>query len=113
MILNGAADEFSLFSNLFWSEISKPIGRRHSTIHEEVASGDERTFRPHEESTDGSDFVRCAGSSSRRYFNHAPIARAARPLEFVVRQGRDDDAGADRVDPRSALSPTDGLGHHA
>jgi hypothetical protein len=58
-------------------------------------------------------FVRSAGSSSRGDFDHLPVARAARPAEFIVGERRDDDAWADRIDPCTPLTPTHGLGHDA
>jgi hypothetical protein len=97
---------------LAWSEFAEPIGRRHSAIHEEVAAGDKCSLRTHEECSDVSNLVRSTSSPSRRKFDHAPVARAARPFQLIVRQRSDDDAGTDRIDSRTALSPTDCLRHH-
>ena len=44
--------------------------------------------------------------------DHAPVSLAARTGQLVLGEGRDDDAGADRVDPRAALAPPHRLGHH-
>ena len=65
---------------------------------------------PHTERT---NFVRCARPSSRRYLQHAPIARPAWPLKLIIGERRDDDAGADRVDPCAALFRTNCLCHDA
>jgi hypothetical protein len=53
-----------------------------------------------------------ARTPGSRHFHHAPVARAARPLQFIVGKRSDSDAGADGVDPRAALFPTNGFGHH-
>src|SRR5277367_6623217 len=97
---------------LLRSEFAEPISRRYSAIEEEVAAGDKRAIRPHEECADRSDLVRRSGSSSRAYTDHAPIALAARPIQFIIRQRSDDDARADRIDPRTTLSPPDCFRHH-
>ena len=44
--------------------------------------------------------------------DHAAVALAARAGQLVLGQRGDDDAGADRVDPRAAPAPAHGLGHH-
>ena len=55
----------------------EPVGRRHAAIHQEVAAGNERAVRPHQQRRDISDFIRacqpvspgsprsCAGSPRR------------------------------------------------
>ena len=50
--------------------------------------------------------------AGRGQLDHAPVALAAGAGQLVLGEGGDDDAGADRVDPRAALAPADGLGHH-
>ena len=62
---------------------------------------------------DGADLVGSAGASSRRHLDHAPVPCAARPGQLVLGERGDDDARADRVDPRAALAPADRLGHDA
>jgi len=96
---------------LFWSKVAEPIGCRHATIHKDVAAGDEGAVRTHEECPNSPNLIWSACASSRRYLKHAPIAWAERPLQLIVRERSDDDAGANRVDPGAALSPTDCLGH--
>ena len=96
---------------LFGSKVTKPIGCRHATIHKDVAAGDGGAVRTHEECPNSPNLIWSACASSRRYLKHAPIAWTARPLQLIVRERSDDDAGANRVDPGAALSPTDCLGH--
>ena len=43
---------------IFRSELSKPIGRGHPAIHREVAAGDKRAIRPHQQGADGAHLVR-------------------------------------------------------
>ena len=95
------------------SEFAVPVGSGHAAVHEEVAAGDERAIRAHEQRADGSDLVRSAGAPGRRELDHAPVSLAARAGQLVLGERRDDDAGADRVDPRAALAPAHRLGHHA
>jgi len=52
-------------------KFAKPVGGGNSTVHKEVAAGDECAVRSHQESGDGSHLIRCAASSSRRQFYHA------------------------------------------
>ena len=44
--------------------------------------------------------------------DHAPVSFAAGTGQFVLGERGDDDAGADGIDPRPALAPPHGLGHH-
>src|SRR5688500_14258654 len=55
---------------------------------------------------------RGAAAPHRGQLEHAPVPRAARAGQLVLREWGVDDAGADRVEPRAALAPPDGLGHH-
>ena len=54
-----------------------------------------------------------AGAPGRAQLDHSPVAFAARSGQFVLGQWRDDDSGADRVDPGTPLSPPHGFGHHS
>ena len=89
------------------------VGGGDTAVHEEVAAGDESAVGAHEERADGPDLVWSAGAPGRRQLDHAPVSLAAGTGQLVLREWGDDDAGADRVDPRAALAPPDGLGHHA
>src|SRR5208337_3713971 len=97
---------------LLWSEFAEPISRRYSAIHEEIAAGDKRALRTHEKCADSSYFVGSASSSRRTRFHHVSVACTTRPFQFIIRERGDDDARADRIDPRAALAPTDGFRHH-
>lgn len=66
--------------------------------------------RTHEQSGDGRDFVRGAGATGWGERDHAPVAFTTRTGEFILRERRHDDAGADRVDPRPTLAPPHRLG---
>src|SRR4051812_9941879 len=90
-------------------EFAEPIGGGHTTIHEEVASGDKSSIRSHEEGREGCDFVRGAGTTGRRDGNHVPVAFAAWSSEFILRKRSHDDTGTDRVDPRPTLAPPERL----
>src|SRR5271165_1053372 len=85
---------------LLWREFAVPVGRRDSTIHEEVAARDKSTVRAHEERTDGSDLVRGSGPAGWAQIDHAPVARATGTGQFVLGERGDDDAWADGVHPR-------------
>ena len=98
---------------LFGSKVAEPIGGCHSTIHQEVAAGDEGAVRTHQECPNSPNLIWSACASCRRYFKHAPIAWAPGPLQLVIGEWCDDDAGTNRIDPRTALSPADCLCHHA
>lgn len=50
----------------FRSKLAEPLGRRDPTVHEDVTAGDERPVGPHKKGTDGSHFVRRAGTSGCR-----------------------------------------------
>ena len=89
----------------FRSEFTEPVGCCDPSIHEEVAAGDERPIRPHQESADSADLIRGSGASDRGELDHALIARAAWACQFVLGERCDDDARTDRVDPRAALTP--------
>lgn len=67
-------------------------------------------FRPHQQGTDGCDFIRRAGPSSHTALDHALVIRAVRSLQLPPRQRRDDDSRADRVQPRSTPGPANSLG---
>jgi len=96
-------ERLNSFISLLWSEFAEPISRRYSAIHEEVAAGDKRAVRPHEERTDSSDLVRSSRSASRAQFHHATVAWAARAFQFIIGQRSYDDARADGINPRSHL----------
>lgn len=74
-------------------------------------AGEEGAIRSHKKRADGTDFVRRSGASDRAEVDHAAVALAAWPAQFILGQRRDDDAGADRVDAGAALAPPHGLGH--
>ena len=81
-----------------------------AAIHEEVASGDESTLRSQEQRRDIPHIVRGAGPLCRAAVDHAPLARAARPCQLVLRKRRHNDARANGVDARAALAPADRRG---
>ena len=56
---------FSVLFAQLWSEFTKPISRRYSAVHEEVAASDERAVRTHEECAHGSYLVGGASTSRR------------------------------------------------
>src|SRR5277367_6374737 len=82
----------------FRCEFAVPIGGRDSAVHQEIAAGDKRSVRAHEERADGSYLIGSAGTSRRRNFDHAPIPVAPWPFKFVVRERSNNDSGADRID---------------
>src|SRR5579863_9805425 len=94
-----------------WREIAVPVGGRHAAIHQEVAASYEAAVGAHEKRTDIAHFVRRACASCRGELDHAAVAGAARPRELILGERRDDDAGADGVDARAALSPAHGFCH--
>src|SRR5579862_10046357 len=94
-------------------ELAVEVRRGDSTVHEEVAAGDERSVATHEQCADGSDFVRGAAAAGGGELDHASVPLAASAGQLVRGERREDDAGADRVDPGAPLAPADGLGHHA
>jgi hypothetical protein len=96
---------------LLGSEISKPICGCHSTVHEEVAAGDERALGSPEQCAYCPDLVRYSGSSGCLDFQHSPVSRTPWSFQFVVSEWSDDDAGADGIDSCGALSPADRLSH--
>ncbi len=61
------------------SKIAVPIGSGHSSIHQEVAAGDEPAVRAHEKRPDNRHFVWSASAPSRGQFDHAPVPCATRP----------------------------------
>jgi len=65
-------------------ELPVPIGGSDATIHEEIASGDERTLRPHQECTYRADFVRRAGAPDRAQLYHASVPIPAGAGQFVI-----------------------------
>ena len=60
-------------SLLFGSEFTKPIGRRYTTIHKEVASSNKCSLGPHEESSNITHLVRGARSPSSGQLDHVSI----------------------------------------
>ena len=75
---------FALIARAARTKFTEPIRGCHSAIHEEVAAGDKRAVSTHEECADRSHFVGSAGSSGRRHFDHASVARAARPGQPAI-----------------------------
>ena len=61
----GVAYSLVVFPSLR-SKFAVPVRGGHSTIHEDVAAGDEPTVRAHEQRGDSSHLVRSASASSRR-----------------------------------------------
>lgn len=49
----------------FRGEFAVVVGARDTAVHEEIAAGDERTVRAHQERADGSDFVRSTTAAGR------------------------------------------------
>src|SRR5918998_4770392 len=94
-------------------QVAEPVGRGDAAVHEEIAAGDEVAIRPHQERADGSDLVRCARATGWAELDHAPVALPPGTGQLVLRQRRDDDAGADRVDPGATPAPADRLSHHS
>lgn len=97
----------------FRGEVAIPVGSGDSAIHKEVATGDECTVRAHQERSDSTNLVRRARAPGRTQFDHAPVTFAAWTAQFVPGQGRDDDSGANRIEPRTALTSFDGFRHHS
>jgi hypothetical protein len=67
----------------------------------------------HEQRGDGCDLVGGTGAPGGAAVDHAPVALAAWSGELVDGEGRDDDAGADRVDAGAAFGPANRFGHDA
>ena len=70
------------------------------------------TVRAHQQRADGATSSGVPARPAGLSLDHAPVSLTARPGQFVLGERGDDDAGADRVDPRAALAPAHGLGHH-
>ena len=79
---------YSNFNVSFWSEFTKPVGRRYSTIHQKVAARDECAILPHKQCGNISHFIRSSRSPSGAFFDHIPIARAAWPGKLILCQWR-------------------------
>ena len=94
-------------------EFTIPICGRHAAIHQKIASSNKRAFRPHEQRSYGSHLVRRTRSSSSRYVQHPSIAWPAWSAQFIICERSDDYPWANRVNPRTALSPPYRLRHHA
>ena len=95
---------------LFRGKLAVPVGGRDAAVHQEIAPRDECAIRAHQKGTDGSYFIRGAGTPGRAQLDHASVPIAARARQLVVGERRDDDAGADRIDSRAPLAPSDGFG---
>ena len=87
-------------------EIAEPIGGGHSTIHQEVAAGDEASIGSHQQRTDTADFVWRAGASGCRYLDHPRVASPRGPVSSSRASGVSDDPWTDGVYPCSTPSPS-------
>jgi len=94
-----------------WGELAVEERRRDTFAHEEVAAGDQRAFRPHEQGTNRSDLVGRAAATRGAQLDHALVSLTTRAGQLVPGEQSEDDAGTDRVDPGTSPTPPDGLGH--
>ena len=94
-------------------EFTVLLSRRHTAIYQEISASDEAAIRSNQQRADSFNFVWRAAEACGQGCDHAAIAFPARPGLFVLGEGREDDAGADRVDPRATLASSHRLGHHA
>ena len=82
-------------------------GGDHASVHKEVGAGDEGGLVAQEELGCGSDLGRVADTLYRRSLDHLLVTLTG-SIELIVRQGSDDDTGADGVDAGAASAPVDG-----
>ena len=86
-----------------------PILCGNAAIHEEITPRDERTFRPHQQGAHGTYFIRRTTALGGAGIDHKPVTLASWPGQFVSGQWSENDAGADGIDPRTTLTPTNSL----
>ena len=65
----------------------------------------------HEKFSQVADFIGCTGTTGRTEGQHLTVSFLPGTIEFVIGQGRNDDARADGIDRRAPLSPVIGFGH--
>ena len=96
-------------SCFFGAQRAVEVARGRAAVDEEGRARDERALVAHQKLGDVCDFVRRAGASRRALSEHVLVEVAARAVELVECQRRDDDAGGDVVQARAALAPFDCL----
>jgi hypothetical protein len=79
--------------------------RDDTTVHQQIAAGDERTIGTHQVRGRRANFIRGAATACGGDLHHLALARPACRVELVHRQRSEDDAGADRVDPGTPVAP--------
>jgi hypothetical protein len=90
-----------------------PSGCCHTTIHQEIATGDKGAIRPHKKGCHICDLVRSSCPAGWTGIDHVPIPCASRPVQLIVGKRRHDNAGTDGVDSCSSLSPPYSFRHNA
>lgn len=96
-------------SCFFGAQRAVEVARGRAAVDEEGRARDERALVAHQKLGDVCDFVRRAGASRRALSEHFLVEVAARAVELVECQRRDDDAGGDVIQARAALAPFDRL----
>lgn len=79
---------------LFEAQRAVEVARGRAAVDEEGRARDERALVAHQKLGDVCDFVRRAGASRGALSEHVLVEAAARAVELVECQRRDDDAGA-------------------
>jgi hypothetical protein len=74
-------------------EFAVEVGRGHSAVQKEVATGDDCAVGAHEKRADGSDFVGSAAAPGGAKLDHASVPLTARAGQLIPGEGSEDDAG--------------------
>ena len=86
-------------------EITVPVGRGRPSVDEDVGSGDEPSAAGKQEFGQVAHFIGCSGPFGGSAGDHLEISFCPGAVEFVIRQGSDDDSRGDAVYRRTTSSP--------